>query len=128
METSLHQQNSATIDILRFLGPLAQESKKCVMHFFRNTPWSVEKSSPLLVHWAYLIAVTFMRIKIGLNKFEKHSSSYCDISEQQAVELAMEAEQGLSAMRWKLSLLSKQWVSADTHLRILEAREHAGML
>jgi Fungal specific transcription factor domain len=127
LDATPHQTSSTMVEILTLLRPIAQESKMNTVLFFRKTSWSIERSSPLLLHWTYLIAVTFLRIKLGLQSTEHHSSAQ-GFRNGQMVDLLAEAEQGLATMKRKLSLLSTQWVAADSHLRILEAREHANML
>ena len=127
MSTPSYQRSSVIMEILTLLKPIAQESKMSTVLFFRRTPWSIEKSSPLLIHWTYLIATTFMKIKLRLQMIEQQPGSRGFANGQRA-DLLAEAEQGLSMMRKKLSLLGKQWMAADEHLRILEAREHANML
>ena len=122
-ETTLHHDNSAAVETLQFLRPIAQESSINTNLFFRREPWSIEKSFPLLLHWTYLIEVTFMKIGNCL-RLAQGSDDFEDLFRgQRAVELMREAKRGLDAMKLKLSLLGRQWVAADEYLKILAARE-----
>ncbi|KIW19987.1 hypothetical protein PV08_00562 [Exophiala spinifera] len=127
LQTTPYQRHAAIAEVLQFLRPIAQESTRSTAMFFRKKPWSIEKSSPLLIHWTYLIAVTYLRIKILLRAMSdpKSAGTYHD---QGVTELVAQAEHGLDTMKQKLRLLGKQWVSVDENLRALEAREVASML
>ena len=113
-----------TLDLLR---PIAQESAVTTGLYFRKQPWSLEKSSPLLLHWTYLIAVTFLRVRRSLCRSTLESgerSVYYLSATEAAIE---EATRGYEAMKQKLSLLGHQWCAADAYLRILAARSTADM-
>ncbi|KAK5030402.1 hypothetical protein LTS07_005186 [Exophiala sideris] len=127
-ESQTQNRLSALVETLQFLRPIAEESSVSTALFFRKEPWSIEKSSPLLIHWTYLIAVTFLRLKISLDREEAQTSLFNVSSVVPAVELRKQADRGLDAMKMKLSLLGKQWLAAGAYLRILEAREVANML
>jgi hypothetical protein len=103
-------------DTLNFLRPLAHESWGQLALFYRRRPWSIEKSSPLLTHWTYLTAVTFL--KIG-HYLERQAS---EIDSDGHSESRNEAIEGLEAMKNKLSLLGRHWCAADAYLGLLEAR------
>ena len=61
-DTAMQRDSLNAITTLQFLRPIAQESSMSTNLFFRREPWSMEKSSPLLLHWTYLIAMSFLKI------------------------------------------------------------------
>lgn len=120
--SSLQDDTMAAIQTLIFLRPIANESNANIQIFFRRQPWSIETSSPLLLHWTYLTAVTFLQIKSCLRKV--HGSSDLDTAFLQHTKgFIKEAELGAESMKRKLSLLGKQWLAADVYLKMIEARE-----
>lgn len=123
MSEQSDSESMAAMQTLQFLRPIAEESAISTKLFFRRQPWSIEKSSPLLLHWTYLIAVAFVRILHGLEKAQADDRYPDTFWDQQVVESMREAKDGIATMKTKLSLLGKQWIAADAYLRILEARE-----
>lgn len=63
----------SAIQTLKFLRPNGNESCTSTSLFFRREPWSIEKVLLLLLHWTYLIAVTFLRISESLKKVQDSS-------------------------------------------------------
>jgi hypothetical protein len=113
-------------DVLDLLRPVANESVAQSELFFRRQPWSMERSSPLLLHWTYLIAVTFLKVRGALHQ-SSHVSSKHSVStiEQENGRQSMleDAKAGYKAMTAKLVLLGSQWCAADEYLRLLQARQ-----
>jgi hypothetical protein len=103
---------SETLTILR---PLARESYLNVSMFFRRQPWSMEKSSPLLIQWVYRTAVTLFRIHryLDLTNFPGGTAAgnFATLDDNHS---KMEAIEGFETMRHKLSLLGTQWCAAST--------------
>ncbi|KAK5064749.1 hypothetical protein LTR84_000583 [Exophiala bonariae] len=121
-KASVQDDTTAAIQTLIFLRPIATESNANIQLFFRRQPWSIETSSPLLLHWTYLTAVTFLQINNCLRKVQ--GSSELDAAFLEHTKgFQKEAELGAESMKRKLSLLGKQWLAADTYLKMIEARE-----
>ncbi|KAJ9658261.1 hypothetical protein H2198_003834 [Neophaeococcomyces mojaviensis] len=107
-------------ETLELLRAIADESTLNIVLFFRREPWSLEKSSPFLLHWTYGIAVTFLDIWKALgagNSGVEEGENFMN-----ADQLINEARQGFETMRRKLSLLGTQWCAADVYLRLLDIR------
>ena len=124
------QDVDAIAETLEFLRPIAEESAVSTALFFRRQPWSIEKASPLLLHWTYLIAVTFLRVRRLLIISARGQTGRSLLQpgyQDTADDMVQQATRGFEAMRQKLSLLGHQWCAADTYLRILEARTMGDM-
>ena len=116
-------------ETLNILQPIARESFLSTNPFFRREPWSIEKSSPLLLHSTYSAAVAFLQLDRGLRLVNVKDRGDFDLAFPivDRDELKHEAAQGLQTMKLKLALLANQWSAADEYLRILEAREIGDM-
>ncbi|KEF60501.1 uncharacterized protein A1O9_02062 [Exophiala aquamarina CBS 119918] len=86
----VNDETMSAIQTLKFLRPIANESYTNANLFFRREPWSIEKSSPSLLHWTYLIAVTFLQISKSLRKVQG-SSKLDEVFMQHATECMKEA-------------------------------------
>ena len=120
----------ATAETLNTLRPVAQESLLTAKLFFRSEPWSMEKSSPLLLHSTYSAAVAFLKVNRCLHLAETQygDSLTRDFQMWDLDEMKREAARGFQTMKLKLTLLGKQWSAADEYLRILDAREIGKMI
>jgi hypothetical protein len=109
-------------ETLNLLRRIADESLLTVELYYRDKPWSLERSSPLLLHWSFKIAVTFLKISqaatYGLDGAEPLVNRYDSDNHQE-----QEAQRGYATMRKKLGLLGQQWCAADEYLRILDVRD-----
>jgi hypothetical protein len=109
-----------TSDLLR---RIADESLLTVKLYYRDKPWSLERSSPLLLHWSFKIAVTFLKI----SQAARHGLDGAEISvrrhDHDNHQEEWEARRGYTTMRKKLGLLGQQWCAADEYLRILDVRD-----
>jgi hypothetical protein len=116
----------AAAGTLQSLWAVAQESSMNTILLYKQEPGLLEKSSPLLLHWTYNIAVTFIRVG---NVMRANQELYPANSpqRQQISELLRESKEGLEVMKQKLLLVGKQWVAADAYMDILSARETANM-
>jgi hypothetical protein len=109
--------------IVDLLMPVADESLLSTELHYRGRPWSLDRSTPFLLRWSYLIAKTFQDI---LSHVGEHSESQAETvltagNDQQrfVIERALK---GYETMRRKLLLLGSQWCAADDYLRMLDVR------
>jgi len=112
-------------ETLTVLRPIAQESCLNTDMYFRREPWSMEKSSPLLLHSTYAVAVAFLKVSHCLQLAKGKGKEDFDRAflmwDRDGLE--REASEGFQTMKLKLTLLGTRWSAADDYLRILEARE-----
>lgn len=125
-EQDLENRDAEAVgETLNFLRPIAEGSAVSTGLFFRRQAWSIERSSPFLLHWTYLIATTFLRVRRLLGYSAEGQARRLLMPHQylnQADSMMQEATRGFEAMKHKLTLLGHQWCAADAYLRILEAR------
>lgn len=112
-------------ETLTVLRPIAQESCLNTDMYFRREPWSMEKSSPLLLHSTYSVAVAFLKVGHCLQLAKGKGKEDFDLAflMWDRDEMRREASEGFQTMKLKLTLLGTQWSAADEYLRILDARE-----
>lgn len=109
--------------ILEILAPIANESLLSTQLYYRNRPWSLDRSSPLLLRWSYLIAVTFLKLSQSTRSVAPLEDPWASANSLGRVEMAQEdAVRGYWVMRSKLTLLGQRWCAADEYLRLLDAR------
>jgi hypothetical protein len=117
MLVSTDGAQAKTVNLLRCI---ADESLLNIERYYRRRPWSLERSSPLLLHWSFIIAVTFLK----LSRLENTSGlGYASSFGMEGHTFTQsEALRGYKTMRRKLTLLGQQWCAASEYLDILDAR------
>ena len=115
-----YRHHNRIADTMRLLRAVADQSTLSTVLFFRREPWSIEKSSPFLLHWTYVIAVTYLDARNYLEQ-QAGSPDYYN-GREDALALMHEADQGYETMRRKLALLGAQWCAADGYLQMLDVR------
>jgi len=116
------ETGKTAIQRLQFLHQIANESCTGLSRFFRKDQWAFEKSSPLLLHWTYVIAMAYLQIGNCLRGFQKFSVAGDEFT-QYIAGYVQEADLGVQMMKRKFTLLGYHWSAAETYLKIIQARE-----
>ncbi|KPI40200.1 uncharacterized protein AB675_11578 [Cyphellophora attinorum] len=109
--------------VVDLLMPVADESLLSTELHYRGRPWSLDRSTPFLLRWSYLIAKTFQDILTHVGGSSESQAETVPIAgDDQQRFIRERALKGYETMRKKLLLLGSQWCAADDYLRMLDVR------